>query len=129
MNNTPDSVLSSLLQSAITERKIERSRQILKAIQQNERVCIDHNTRSIFLHQQDTRIGVTYFLTVLQVNTKQLPEQLLNLVEVLRPPQYLLVNTYARQASSRIQSRLASGESVAKRTKLDTEPNSSGLTI
>ena len=129
VNNTPDRVLSSLLQSGITGGKIERSRQILKAIQQSERVCIDENTQSIFLDQQDTRIGVTDFLTALQVNTKQLPKQLLNLVEVLRLPQYLLANTYARQTSSQIQSRLASGESVAKRIKLDTEPNSSWLTI
>ena len=129
VNNTPDRVLSSLLQSGITGGKIERSRQILKAIQQSERVCIDDNTQSIFLDQQDTRIGVTDFLTALQVNTKQLPKQLLNLVEVLRLPQYLLANTYARQTSSQIQSRLASGESVAKRIKLDTEPNSSWLTI
>lgn len=129
LNNTPDRILASLLQSGITGGKIERSRQILKAIHQSERVGIDDNTQSIFLDQQDTRIGITDFLTALQVNTKQLPKQLLNLVEVLRLPQYLLANTYARQTSSQIQPRLASGGSVAKRIKLDNDPNSSWLTI
>lgn len=128
-NSTPDSILANLLQSGITGGKIERSRQILKAIQQSDRVLIDENTETIFLDQQDTRIGVTDFLTALQVNTKQLPKPLLNLVEVLRLPQYLLANTYARQTSSQIQRQSASGESTAKRIKLDTEPTSSWLTI
>lgn len=129
LSNGTDRVLASLLQSGITGGKIERSRQILKAIQQSERVYIDDNTQNIFLDQQDTLISVTDFLNALQVNTKQLPKKLLNLVEVLRLPQYLLANTYARQTSSQIQPRLASGESVAKRIKLDTEPSSGWLTI
>ena len=69
LDNTPDRVLSSLLQSGITDGKIERSRQLLKAIQQSERVCIAENTQSIFLDQQDTRISVTDVLTGLQVNS------------------------------------------------------------
>lgn len=129
LSNGTDRVLASLLQSGITGGKIERSRQILKAIQQSERVYIDDNTQNIFLDQQDTLISVTDFLNALQLNTKQLPKKLLNLVEVLRLPQYLLANTYARQTSSQIQPRLASGESVAKRIKLDTEPSSGWLTI
>ena len=39
-NNTPDKVLGSLLQSGIAGGKIERSRQILKSIQKNERVSM-----------------------------------------------------------------------------------------
>ena len=128
-NNSPDAILGNLLQSGITGGKIERSRQILKAIQQSERVLIDENTQTIFLDQQDTRIGVTDFLTSLQVNTKQLPKPLLNLVEVLRLPQYLLANTYARQTSSQIQRQSSSGKSTPKRIKLDTEPANSWLTI
>ena len=58
--------------------------------------------QSMFLDQLDTRIGVTDFFTALQVNTKYLPKQLLILVELLRLPQYLLANTYARQTRSQI---------------------------
>ena len=128
-NNTPDKVLAGLLQSGIAGGKIERSRQILKAIQKNNRATVDEINQNIFLDEQDTSIGITDFLTALQVNTKQLPKQFLNLVEILALPQFLLANTYARQTSSRIQNRTANGESPSKRLKLDTEAPSSWLTL
>ena len=128
-NNTPDKVLGSLLQSGIAGGKIERSRQILKSIQKNERVSIDENNQNIFVDQQDTSINIIDFLTALQVNTKQLPKQFLNLVEILALPQFLLANTYARQTSSRIYNRSEHGESPRKRIKLDTDPPKGWLTI
>ena len=94
-NNTPDKVLGSLLQSGIARGKIERSRQILKSIQKNDRVSIDENNQNIFVDQQDTSINIIDFLTALQVNTKQLPKQFLNLGEILALPQFPLANTYA----------------------------------
>ena len=128
-NNTPDKVLGSLLQSGIAGGKIERSRQILKSIQKKERVSIDENNQNIFVDQQDTSINIIDFLTALQVNTKQLPKQFLNLVEILALSQFLLANTYARQTSSRIQNRSVHGESTRKRIKLVTDPPNSWLTI
>ena len=104
-SNTPDKVLCSLLQSGIAWGKIERSRQILKSIQKNERVSIDDNNQNIFVDQQETSINKIAFLTALQVNTKQLPKHFLNLVEILDLPQFLLANTDTRQTSSRIQNR------------------------
>ena len=128
-NNTPDKVLAGLLQSGIAGGKIERSRQILKTIQKNNRVTVDEINQNIFLDEQDTSIGISDFLTALQVNTKQLPKQFLNFVEILALPQFLLANTYARQTSSRIQYRTANGESPSKRLKLDTEAHTSWLTL
>ena len=128
-NNTPDKILAGLLQSGKFGGKIKRSRQILKAIQKNNRVTVDEINQNIFLDEQDSSIGITDFLAALQVNTKQLPEQFLKLVEILALPQILLANTYARQTSSRIQNRTAYGESPSKRLKLDTEAPSSWLTL
>ena len=124
-NNTPEKVLGSVLQPGIAGGKIERSGQILKAIQITERVSIGENNLNIFVNQQDTSINITDFLTALQVNTKQLPKQFLKLAEILVLPQFLLANTYARQTSSKIQNRSVHGESPSKRIKLDTDlPNS-----
>ena len=128
-NNTPDKVLGSLLQSGIARGKTERSRQILKSIQKNDRVSIDENNQNIFVDQQDTSINIIDFLTALQVNTKQLPKQFLNLGEILALPQFPLANTYAWETSSRIQNRSEHGDSPRKRIKLDTDPPSSWLTI
>ena len=128
-NNTPDKVLAGLIQPGLAGGKIERSRQILKAIQENNRVTVDEINQDIFLDEQDTSIGITDFLTALQVHTKQLPKQFLNLVEILARPQFLLANTYARQTSSRIQNRTAYRESPTKRLKLDIEAPSSWLTF
>lgn len=120
--NPSNEVLSNLLQSGISGGKVERSRQIIDKIQECNRTTIDETTHSIILDQQDTKIGIVDFLTSLQVNTKQLPKQFLTLVEVLKLPQHLLANTYARQTSSQIHfSRSAKGESPFKRIKLDTE--------
>ena len=54
----------------------------------------------------------------MQVNTKQLPK-ILTLVEVLRIPQFLLANTYARHTTNQNQHqiRLASGASPPKKVK------------
>ena len=128
-NNTPDKVLAGLIQPGLAGGKIERSRQILKAIQENNRGIVDEINQDIFLEEQDTSIGITDFLTALQVHTKQLPKQFLNLVEILALPQFLLANTYARQTSSRIQNRTAYRESPTKRLKLDIEAPSSWLTF
>ena len=92
-NNTPDKVLAGLLQSGIAGGKIERSRQILKAIQSNNRVTVDEINQNIFLDEQDTSMRMTDFLTSLQVNTKQLPKQFLDLVEKLALLRILLANT------------------------------------
>ena len=77
----------------------------------------------LYLDQQDTEISVVEFLSALQVNTKQLPKTFLTLVEVLRLPQYLLANTYARHTSSRHQHqiRLVPCASPYKKLKLDSE--------
>ena len=128
-SNTPDKVLGSLLQSGIAGGKIDRSRQIFKSIQKNERVSIDENNQNIFVDQQDTSVKKIEFLTALQVNTKLLPKQFLNLFEILALPQFLLANTYAGQTNSRIQNRTVNGESPRKRIKLDTDPPNSWLTI
>ena len=79
-NNTPDKVLGSLLQSGIAGSKIERSRQPLKSMQKNERVSIDEHNQNIFVDQQDTSINIIDFLTALQVNTKLLAKQFLNVI-------------------------------------------------
>ena len=53
-NNTPETVLVSILQSGSAGGEIERSRQILKAIQKTGGVSIDENHLNIFVDQQDT---------------------------------------------------------------------------
>ena len=118
-----DQVLSNLLESGVTGGKVERSRQILKKIEDCERTTIDDTNHTIILDQQDTEISVVEFLSALQVNTKQLPKKFLTLVEVLRLPQFLLANTYARHTSSQNQHqiRLAAGASPYKKQKLDSE--------
>ena len=118
-----DQVLSNLLESGVTGGKVERSRQILKKIEDCERTTIDDTNHTILLDQQDTGISIVEFLSALQVNTKQLPKRFLTLVEVLRLPQFLLANTYARHTSSQNQHqiRLAAGASPYKRQKLDNE--------
>ena len=117
--NSSDQVLSNLLESGVTGGKVERSRQILKKIEDCDRTTIDETNQTINLDQQDTGVGVVEFLTALQINTKQLPKKFLTLVEVLRLPQFLLANTYARQTSSENQHhiRSASGLSPYKKTK------------
>ena len=124
--NPSDQVLSNLLQSGVTGGKVERSRQILKKIEDCERTTIDE-TNQTNLDQQDTEVIVVEFLSALQVNTKQLPKKFFTLVEVLRISQFLLANTYARQTSNQYQHqiRLASGASPCKRLKLHTEQGSS----
>ena len=99
---------------------MERSRQILKKIEDCERTTIDDTNHTIILDQQDTEISVVEFLSALQVNTKQLPKKFLTLVGVLRLPQFLLANTYARHTSSQNQHqiRLAAGASPYKKQKL-----------
>ena len=118
-----EQVLSNLLESGVTGGKVERSRQILKKIEDCERTTIDDTNHTIILDQQDTEISVVEFLSALQVNTKQLPKKFLTLVEVLRLPQFLLANTYARHTSSQNQHqiRLAAGASPYKKLKLDSE--------
>ena len=118
-----DLVLSNLLESGVTGGKVERSRQILKKIEDCERTTLDDTNHTIILDQQDTGISVVEFLSALQVNTKQLPKKFLTLVEVLRLPQFLLANTYARHTSSQNQHhiRLAAGASPYKKLKLDSE--------
>ena len=125
--NSSDQVLSNLLESGVTGGKVERSRQILKKIEDCDRTTIDETNQTINLDQQDTGVSVVEFLTALQVNTKQLPKKFLTLVEVLRLPQFLLANTYARQTSSQNQHhiRSASGLSPYKKLKLDTQQGSS----
>ena len=116
--NSSDQVLSNLLESGVTGGKVERSRQILKKIEDCDRTTIDETNQTI---------NFDVFLTALQVNTKQLPKKFLTLVEVLRLPQFLLANTYARQTSSQNQHhiRSASGLSPYKKLKLDTQQGSS----
>ena len=118
-----DLVLSNLLESGVTGGKVERSRQILKKIEDCERTTLDDTNHTIILDQQDTGISVVEFLSALQVNTKQLPKKFLTLVEVLRLPQFLLANTYAWHTSSQNQHhiRLAAGASPYKKLKLDSE--------
>ena len=118
-----EQVLSNLLESGVTGGKVEMSRQILKKIEDCERTTIDDTNHTIILDQQDTEISVVEFLSELQVNTKQLPKKFLTLVEVLRLPQFLLANTYARHTSSQNQHqiRLAAGASPYKKLKLDSE--------
>ena len=118
-----DQVLSNLRESGVTGVKVERSRQILKKIEDCERTTIDDTNHTILLDQRDTGIIIYEFLSALQVNTKQLPKRFLTLVEVLRLPQFLLANTYARHTSSQNQHqiRLAVGASPYKRQKLDNE--------
>ena len=128
-NNTADKVLAGLLQLGIDGGKIEWSRQIFEAIKKINRVTVDEINQNIFLDEQDTSIGITDLLTALQVNTKQLTKQFLNLVELLALRQFLLANTHARQTSSRIKNRTAYGKSPSKRLKLNTEAPSSWLTL
>lgn len=121
--NPSDQVLSNLLESGLTGGKVERSRQILKKIEDCDRTTIDETGQTISLDQQDTGISVVDFLSALQVNTKQLPKKFLTLVEVLRLPHFLLAYTYARQTSAQNHHhiRSANGESPYKRIKLDTD--------
>ena len=128
-NNTPHKVLGSLLQSGKAGRKFERSRQILKSIQKNERVSIDENNQNIFVDHRDTSKNIIDFLSALQVKTKQLPKHFLNLVEILAFSQFLLANIYARQTNCGIQNQSVHGDSPRKRIKLDIDPPNSWLTI
>ena len=125
--NPSDQVLSNLLESGVTGGKVERSRQILKKIEDCERTAIDKTNQTINLDQQGTGVSVVEFLSALQVNTKQFPKNFLTLVEILRIPPFLLANTYARQTSNQNQHqiRLTSAASPYKRLKLDTEQGSS----
>ena len=93
----------------------------MKRIEDCERTTIDDTNHTMTLDQQDTGISVVEFLSALQVNTKQLPKKLLILVEVLRFPQLLLTNTYARHTSSQNQHqmRLAAAASHFKKQKHD----------
>ena len=95
----------------------------MKKIEDCERTTLDDTNHTIILDQQDTGISVVEFLSALQVNTKQLPKKFLTLVEVLRLPQFLLANTYARHTNSQNQHhiRLAAGASPYKKLKLDSE--------
>ena len=68
--NPSDQVLSNLLESGVTGGKVERSRQILKKIEDCERTTIDETNQTINLDQQDTGVSVVEFLSALQVNTK-----------------------------------------------------------
>ena len=118
-----DQVLSNLLESGVTGGKVEKSRQILKKIEDCERTTIDDTNHTIILDQPDTEITVVEFLSALQVNTKQLPKKFLTLVEVLELPQFLLANSYARHTSSQNQHqiRLTAGTSPYKKQTLDSE--------
>ena len=98
-NKRPEKVSGSLLQFEIAGSKIERYRQLLKAIQKTSRVSIDENNLNLSVDQQVTSITKTHFLTALQVDTEQLPKQFHNLVETFASPQFLLANTYARPRS------------------------------
>ena len=113
LKNLSENVLSNLLESGVTGGNVERSRQILKKIEDCERTTIDDIDHTIILNRQGTEISVVEFLSALQVNTKQLPKKFLTLVEVLRLPQFLLATTYARHTSSQNQHqiRLAAGDS------------------
>ena len=118
-----DQVLSNVLESGVTGGKVERSRQILKKVADCERTAIDDTNHTIILDQKNTEISVVEFLSALQVNTKQLSKKFLPLIEVLRLPQFLLANTYARHTSSQNQHqyRLAAGTSPYEKQKLDRE--------
>ena len=61
--NPSDQVLSNLLQSGVTGGKVERSRQILKKIEDCERTTIDETNQTINLDQQDTGVSVVEFLS------------------------------------------------------------------
>ena len=62
------------------------------------------------------------FLNALQVNSKQLPKQFLNLVEILAPPQFLLVESNARQTGSEIPNRWVYEKLPRIRIKPDNDP-------
>ena len=68
--------------------KVERSRQILRKINDTENVSIDKSSGRILLHDRDTGVSVFDFLYYLQTTTKNLNEPTLDLVRRLQLPEY-----------------------------------------
>ena len=88
-----ENVIIELLSVGLSGGKIERSRQILRIINDTENVSIDKSSGRILLHDRDTGMSVIDFLYYLQTATKNLNEPTLEIVPRLQLLEYLLANT------------------------------------
>ena len=82
--------------------KVERSRQILQKIDQTKDVSIDSNSGRLLMHDRDVNIPIFDFLNDLQVTTKKLSENALELIRRIRIPEFLIANTNAKRVASEI---------------------------
>ena len=98
-----ENVIIELLSVGLSGGKVERSRQILRKINDTENVSIDKSSGRILLHDRDTGVSVFDFLYYLQTTTKNLNEPTLDLVRRLQLPEYLLANTNAKKAAAEIK--------------------------
>ena len=98
-----ENVIFELLSVGLNGGKVERSRQILRKINDTENVSIDKSSGRILLHDRDTGVSVFDFRYYLQTTTKNLHEPTLDLVRRLQLPEYLLGNTNATKAAAEIK--------------------------
>ena len=97
-----DRIVLDLLSSGLSGGKVERSRQILQKIDQTKDVSIDSNSGRLLMHDRDVNIPIFDFLNDLQVTTKKLSENALELIRRIRIPEFLIANTNAKRVASEI---------------------------
>ena len=105
-----DNVILDLLSCGLSGGKVERARQILRKITNSGNVSVDNNSGRIFLHDRDTGVTVIDFLSDVQTPTKKLTEDILDLVQRLRLPEYLLANTHAKKVAANLKRIADNGE-------------------
>ena len=101
-----ENVIIELLSVGLSGGKVERSRQILRKINEAENVSIDKSSGRILLHDRDTGVSIFDFLYYLQTTTKTLNEATLDLIRRLKLPDFLLANTNAKRAAAEVKSIL-----------------------
>ena len=99
-----ENVILDLLSCGLSGGKVERARQILRKISNNEHVSINNISGRICLHETDTGLAVLDFLSDIQTPTKKIDDLSLDLVRRLRLPKYLLANTFAKRMASEMKS-------------------------
>ena len=101
-----ENVIIELLSVGLSGGKVERSRQILRKINEAENVSIDKSSGRILLHDRDTGVSIFDFLYYLQTTTKTLNEATLDLIRRLKLPDFLLANTNAKRAAAEVKTSL-----------------------
>ena len=99
-------VLIEILSVGLSGGEVERSRRILREINEAEKVSIDKNSGRILLHDRDTGVSIFDFLYYLQTTTKTLNEASLDSIRRLKLPDFLLANTNAKRAAAEAKTSL-----------------------